>query len=80
MPVFTTEELLQFLYKEASPELSASIESALLADWSTKERYDLLQSTHKQLDEIKHSPRRQTIDFLLRYAGKTEEEVLSTQA
>ncbi|MFN8245643.1 MAG: hypothetical protein U0T56_04560 [Ferruginibacter sp.] len=80
MPVFTTEELLQYLYREASPEMSASIEAELQNDWSTRERYDQLKATHRQLEEIKHSPRKQTIDFLLQYAGKTEEEVLTTQA
>lgn len=80
MPVFTTEELLQYLYREASPEMSASIEAGLQNDWSTRERFDQLKATHRQLDSIKHSPRKQTIDFLLQYAGKNEEEVLSTQA
>lgn len=80
MPVFTTEELLQYLYQESTPDQAASIEAALQADWNTKERFDLLKSTHQQLDQIKHTPRKQTIDFLLQYAGKTEEEAMATQA
>lgn len=75
MPVFTTEELLQYLYKESSPEMSASIEAAIMTDWSVREKFELLKATHRQLDEVKHSPRKQTIDFLLAYAGKKEEEL-----
>jgi len=38
-----------------------------------------MKGAHQQLDEIKYSPRKQSIDNILQYAEKAMEE-LSTQA
>jgi hypothetical protein len=74
MPSFTTEELLQFLYKETSPEQTAAITAALSSDWSLREKLSLLSSTQQHLNEISYSPRQQSVDFILNYAEKTVEE------
>ena len=77
---FTQEDLLQYLYKETSAEKTAAIKSALLADWSLREKMEILAADKKKLDTIKLlSPRKQTIDNILNYSEKTI-ALLSEQA
>ncbi|MEP6711754.1 MAG: hypothetical protein ABJA37_05020 [Ferruginibacter sp.] len=69
---FTQEDLLQYLYNEASAEKTAEIKTALASDWSLREKMDLLSSAHQELNTIKlSSPRKQTIDNILNYAEKS---------
>ena len=73
---FTTEDLLQFLYKETSPEITAAIKTALVSDWSLREKYDILTAGHAELNSVKLlSPRKQTIENILNYAEKSVEEL-----
>jgi hypothetical protein len=77
---FTQEDLLQFLYEETSTEKTAAIKAALRSDWNLREQLVVLQSAKQQLDTIPTvSPRKQTIDSILKYAEKSVEE-LSEQA
>lgn len=77
---FTQEDLLQFLYNEASAEKSAQIKAALAADWNLREEFELLAASKNMLGAVKmQSPRTETIDAILRYAEKSE-EVLSSHA
>ena len=72
---FTTEDLLQFLYKETSPEVTAAINTALISDWGLREKYDTLLAGQSELNSVKLlSPRRQTIENILNYAEKSVEE------
>jgi hypothetical protein len=71
MSIFTTEDLLQYLYNEASPKKSAAIQAALETDWSLRETYGLLVSGQKQLGEINLSPREDVLKNILDYAEKT---------
>jgi len=75
MHSFTTEDLLQYLYKETSPEKTAAITAALSTDWSLREKFEIMETASRRLDPIKLSPRQQTIDFILNYAEKTVEEL-----
>lgn len=73
---FTTEDLLQFLYKETSPEITAAIKTALVSDWSLRETYDILLASQAELNSVKLlSPRKQTIENILNYAEKSVEEL-----
>jgi hypothetical protein len=73
---FTTEDLIQFLYKETSPEITAAIKTALVSDWSLRENYDILLASQAELNSIKLlSPRKQTIENILNYAEKSVEEL-----
>lgn len=75
---FTQEDLLQFLYNEASAEKSAQIKAALAADWNLREEYESLTASKEMLDTVKmQSPRKQTIEDILRYAEKSVEELSS---
>lgn len=77
MHSFTQEELLQYLYKETSTEKTAAIKAALLNDWDLREKFDLLKYAQQNLEVIKVSPRKQTIDSILSYAEKAIEEISS---
>ncbi|MBS1743447.1 MAG: hypothetical protein JST81_10455 [Bacteroidetes bacterium] len=77
MHSFTQEELLQYLYNETSTQKTAAISAALEEDWSLREKFDLLKAAQQNLEVIKLSPRKQTIDNILSYAEKAMEELSS---
>jgi anti-sigma factor RsiW len=66
---FTPEDLLEYLYKETSPERTQAIEEALRTDWSLREKMAVLQTSRERLDRLVESPRTETILRLLRYAA-----------
>lgn len=73
---FTPEDLLQYLYKETSPEKTAAIELALGSNYNLREAMNLLELSHLQLNEIALvSPRQQTLDNIFNYAEKAVEEL-----
>ena len=72
---FTLEDLLQYLYKETSPELTAQIKAALETDFSLREKLDLITSGQSRLEAVKFSPSQQTIDNILSYAEKAVNEL-----
>lgn len=69
---FTPEDLICFLYKETSPELTSSIEEALATDWTLKEKLAVLKASHERLNTIVQSPRTEIILNVLKHAAKTE--------
>ncbi len=72
---FTTEDLLQYLYKETSTEKTAAIGVALLSDWGLREKLETLKGTQTELNSVKlFSPRKQTLENILSYAEKSVEE------
>jgi hypothetical protein len=72
---FTSEDLIQYLYKETSPEKTAAIGVALLTDWSLREKLDSLNSTQSELNDFQLvAPRSQSIEHILAYAEKSVEE------
>jgi hypothetical protein len=80
MPLFTPEDLLLYLYKESSPDLTAAIESALKEDWMLREKLQVLQSSANELDKVTVSPRMEVVLRVMNYARKTaiEESVHHT--
>ena len=75
MHSFTLEDLVQYLYNEASSEKTAAIKAALESDWSLREKFEILSEGSKQLKTIRLSPRKETIDNILSYAEKAVEEL-----
>lgn len=72
---FTTEDLLQYLYKETSAEKTAAIGAALIADWALREKLDMLAASKTSLDTVKTlSPRKSVLDNIFSYAEKSVEE------
>jgi len=74
MTLFTPEDLLLYLYKESSPELTAAIEAALKEDWTLREKMQNLQVSVNQLEKTVVSPRMEVVLNVLNYARETAVE------
>ena len=76
MPLFTPEDLLRYLYKESSPELTAAIQVALKENWKLREQMEDLQTSVNQLDIEKEifAPRMEVVERVLQYARNTAVE------
>ena len=74
MTLFTPEDLLLYLYKESSPDLTAAIEAALKEDWTLREKLQSLQLPENQLEKIVVAPRMEVILNVLNYARETAVE------
>ena len=75
MHIFTPEDLVQYMYKETSPEKAAAIEAALETDWNLKEKFDVIISAQKRLEAFVLSPRNEAVEKILRYAEKAMSEL-----
>jgi len=74
MTLFTPEDLLLYLYKESSPELTVAIETALKEDWMLREKLQVLQSSAEGLEKVTVSPRMEVILKVMNYARETSTE------
>ena len=77
---FTTEDMIRFLYNEMNAEETARLMAALEADWTLKEKFEVLKSSMTNLDTLHYSPRRRTIDAILQYAEDTAPAVTGLEA
>lgn len=68
MHSFTPDDLLLYLYNEASPEMTTAIEAALEEDYSLRESLNELRDSIDNLESVELSPRKQSIDKILQYA------------
>ena len=69
MKNFKEEELIMYLYKDCTPQLSAAINKAIQEDIKLKERVETLLKSIEQLDLLKlKSPSKQSIKAILNYA------------
>ncbi len=71
MTLFTPEDLLLYLYKESSPELTVAIEAALKEDWTLREKLLEMQSPVEDLDRVVVAPRMEVILKVMQYARET---------
>ena len=67
---FTPEDLLQYLYKETTPEESAAIEKAMALDWTLREKFEVIKKAAHRLTKFTFSPRTETVLNVLKYAHK----------
>jgi hypothetical protein len=76
MTLFTPEDLLRYLYKESSPELTSAIQVALNDNWKLREEMEELQTSINQLDVEKQvlAPRMEVVLRVLQYARDTSVE------
>jgi len=77
MHSFTQEDLVQYLYKESSPEKSAVLKAALETDWILREKYDIISSAIGSLEKISLSPRKIAVDNILNYAERSVSQLSS---
>ena len=78
MHSFTQEDIVQYLYKESSPEKSALLKATLETDWNLREKFELIAASVNDLETISLSPRKIAIDNILNYAEKSV-SALSTE-
>ena len=74
MQSITQEELLLYIYGEASTEQTATIKAALESDWNLNEQYQALVSAKESLEPVNVAPRKKALDFVLNYANKQVKE------
>jgi hypothetical protein len=77
MSNFTLEDLVQYLYKEASELKIAAIRVALETDWDLREAFEKISSGQKNLEEIHLSPRDEVIDKILQHITKKQGQLYS---
>ena len=73
MEKFNQEQLMLYLYGEASPILKLAIHKASKDDSELRKEINMLKRTKKQLDAMKEtnfSPSQKSIDAILKYANK----------
>ena len=75
MDNFTPEDLLLYLYKEASTEQMMSIEHALMKDWTLREKLEVLKDSMKRLEKTSVSPRIESVLKVLNYARQYVEVI-----
>jgi hypothetical protein len=64
------EDLMSYLYNEASPAVVAAIEKAMVEDPTIKEQLELLQFSMKHLERLKlESPSSESVQRIINYAA-----------
>jgi hypothetical protein len=65
----TQEELVQYLYRECSPEKNYIIQQLLETDSDLQERFQILKSAKTRLDKVKLiSPDSRSVDNIFNYS------------
>jgi hypothetical protein len=75
MTHFSPEDLLCYLYKETTPEMTTAIEAALQQDWTLREKLAVLKAAHDRLQSLVEAPRTEVVLNILRYASQPETTV-----
>jgi len=74
MTNFTPEDLLLYLYNEASAEQNTAIETALEKDWTLREKLHVLKASMERLDKLTESPRTEVVLNVLNHAREQAAE------
>ncbi|HEY0041797.1 MAG TPA: hypothetical protein VGB71_14090 [Flavisolibacter sp.] len=69
---FTPEEILLYLYKESTTELTTAIENELQKNWALREKLAVMKTAMERLNNITVSPRTEVVLNVLRYASDRE--------
>ena len=69
---YTPEEILLYLYKESSAELTSAIEEELTRNWALREKLSVMKTAMERLNNITVSPRTEVVLNILRYASQSE--------
>lgn len=70
MTNYSPEELLLYLYNEATPQDTVAIKEALEKNWALREKLEVLKTSMVRLDTIKQEPRTEVVLNVLNYARK----------
>ncbi len=75
MQKFSQDQLMQYLYGDASPILKLAINNAMKDNIDLQKEIKILQRTIKQLDKLENqSPSQKSIDAILNYAKQTQKK------
>jgi anti-sigma factor RsiW len=77
MQNFSEEQLMQYLYGEASPILKLAIDKALKENTALQKEIKSLQKTKKALDKLSHfsqSPGTSSIDAIMQHAKRSQQK------
>jgi hypothetical protein len=75
MKEIKAEDLMSYLYNEASPEMNDAIKKAIAEDQSLKYQLNLLQLSMQQLDKLDlKSPSNASLMAIMAYASKKNSE------
>ncbi len=77
MTQITQEDLVRYLYNETSDKKSELVKDALENDMNLREIFEALLASKKNLEEVDLSPRPESVDKILQYAGKHEKQLHS---
>ena len=68
----TLEHLVLYMYNESNPSMKALIEKELEDNWTLREKLNVLKEAFDRLNKMKlQSPRQQSVDAILAYAGES---------
>ena len=69
MPNFTPEDLLLYQSGELDEAQNSAIAEELVVNWALREKFNVLMEAFARLNAMKlQSPRKQTIQSIMRYA------------
>jgi hypothetical protein len=71
MSIFTTEDLILYVYQETSESETTSIKDALTNDWALQQKLDVIETSVNQLNTELYSPRAEVLLNVLNYARET---------
>ncbi len=77
MTKITQEDLVRYLYNETSDAKSELVRDALESDMNLKDSFETLLASKKTLEKVDFSPRQESVDRILQYAGKQERHLHS---
>ena len=69
---YSPEDLLLYLYKEASPEQTTAIDEALKTDWTLREKLAVMKTAMERLNNLTVSPRTEAVLNVLKYAASQQ--------
>ena len=69
---YSPEDLILYLYKETSADVTAAIEKALQEDWSLREKLAVIKTSMERLNSITVTPRTEVVLNVLAHARKGE--------
>lgn len=70
MAIFTTDDLLYYLYGELNADEMNEMDNALKKEWALRQKLEVLQESLKKLNVLSlKNPRAETIEAILQYAG-----------
>ena len=69
---FTPEEILLYLYKESSTELTTAIEEEIKKNWALREKLAVMKTAMERLNNITVSPRMEVVLNVLRHSSQNE--------